>query len=99
MLLALAHARHAFEARRRDEQRRLRVPHPERAEQLEVVGEVEAEVPAGYHGVHPLHRDEVVRGQRRGRVRRERAPEGLHRGGLKLHSRRHPVPAEADEVL
>ena len=99
VLLVLPHAGHALEAGRGHEQGRLRVAHPERAEPLEVVGEVEPEVAAGHHGVDALHRDQVVRGQRRGRVGGERAAERLDGGGVQLHPGRHPVPAEAGQVL
>ena len=61
VLLVLPHAGHALEARRGHEQGRLRVAHPERAEPLELVGEVEPEVAAGHDGVDALHRDQVVR--------------------------------------
>ena len=85
VLLLLAHAGHALEAGGGHEQGRLRVAHPERAEQLEVLGEVEAEVAAGHDGVDALDRDQVVRGQRRAGVRGERAPERHRRSRL-------PVP-------
>ena len=75
-VLLLPHSRDALEAGRRDEEGRLRVPHPEGPEQLEVLGEVEAEVAAGNDRVHALDRDQVVGRERRGGVRGERAAEG-----------------------
>jgi hypothetical protein len=99
VFLLLSHARHPLEASGRYEEGRLGVSHAERAEQLQVLGETEAEVPAWDDRVDALDRNQVVGRERRRRVRGERAPEGIEGIGLQFHSRGHPVTSEADQVL
>ena len=52
---------HALEARGGHEQRGLRVAHPERAQPLEVLRKLQAEVAPRHDRVHPLDRDQVLR--------------------------------------
>ncbi len=95
MLLLLSHRRDPFEAGGRDEQRRLRVAHAERPEQLEVLGELETEVAAGHDGVDTFDGNQVVGREVRRCVSGKRAPEGLDRVGVELHPGGHAMAAEA----
>ena len=98
VLALLPHAGHVRDARRRHEQRRLRVAHPEWPQQVELLGQLEAELAAGHHGVDALDGDQVVRSERRTGVARERLAERLEEGRLELDTGRHPMAAEAGEM-
>ena len=87
-----------LEARRRHEQGRLRVAHPERTQALELLGKLEPEHATGHHGVDSLARDQVRRRQRRRSMPGQRAPKRLDRRLLELDSGRHPVAPEAGQV-
>jgi hypothetical protein len=99
VLLLFPHRGHALEARGRDQQGRLGVSHPERAQELQVLGEVEAEGPAGDDGIHALDRNQVAGRERRGGVRGQCGAERLDRVRVQFHPRRHPVTPEAREVF
>ena len=85
-------AGHVLEPRRRHEQGRLRVAGSERAQQVDLLRQLEAERAPGHHGVDALHRHQVGGAEARAGVGRERPAKRLD--GLRGRAR-HPRPSGA----
>ena len=99
MLPVRPHSRHVLEPGRGHEQGGLGIADAERAQALELVGEAQPEDAAGYDGIHPLDRDQVVGRQRAACVCGKGATEGLDGGRVELDPCRHAVSAVAAQVL
>ena len=95
----LPHRRDVLDPRSRNHQHRRGVALAERADPLQLLGEVEVERSAGHHGVDRLHALEVIRRQPLARMRGERGAKRRDRLGVDLQAGRHAVAAEPGQVL
>ena len=97
-MAALPHRAHVVKAASRDQQTRRGVAHPARLQRLELLGQAQAQLVPGDHGVDALDALQQVGREHRLGVRLERGAEGLELRGVDGQARRGAVAAVAAQV-